>query len=277
MHLLLVGISHRTAPIELREDRDGRKREPLGWKVFVEQPVSEVYAGLQATVYRTIALMVAGVLFSILAAMWLAGSMVRPIRTLQDGAQKIGEGDLETQIDVRTGDELQGLAEQFNRMTAQLRESYAGLERKVEEDLAWFDKYLFGESPADEAVKDGSPLAAALERSRTQIETLAVATAELESSIPTQVGNAVRDGLRAEVLPVARHIAEIRGRFEGELTCRKQLVIHPTGKVSGKIRYGRIVIEEGGEVAGDVGALGAAKPAVLTTTVKPLEAANAAR
>jgi len=121
------------APIELREDRDGRKREPLGWKVFVEQPVSEVYAGLQATVYRTIALMVAGVLFSILAAMWLAGSMVRPIRTLQDGAQKIGEGDLETQIDVRTGDELQGLAEQFNRMTAQLRESYAGLERKVEE------------------------------------------------------------------------------------------------------------------------------------------------
>jgi dipeptidyl aminopeptidase/acylaminoacyl peptidase len=41
---------------------------------------------------------------------------------------------------------------------------YAHQKRKVEEDLAWFDKYLFGESPADEAVKDGSPLAAALER-----------------------------------------------------------------------------------------------------------------
>ena len=121
------------APIELREDRDGRKREPLGWKVFVEQPLTEVYAGLQATVWRTIGLIVAGLLFSVLAAMWLAGNMVRPIRTLQDGAQKIGAGDLETQIDVPTGDELQGLAEQFNRMTAQLRESYAGLERKVEE------------------------------------------------------------------------------------------------------------------------------------------------
>jgi signal transduction histidine kinase len=121
------------APIELREERDGGNRDPLGWKVFVEQPVSEVYAGLQATVYRTIALMVAGVLFSILAAMWLAGTMVRPIRTLQEGAQKIGEGDLDQKIEVRTGDELQGLAEQFNRMTGQLRESYAGLERKVEE------------------------------------------------------------------------------------------------------------------------------------------------
>lgn len=58
-------------------------------------------------------------------------------------------------------------------------------------------------------------------------------------------------------------VAEIRGRFEGELTCRKQLVIHPTGKVSGKIRYGRILIEEGGEVAGDVASLGAAKPSVV--------------
>jgi signal transduction histidine kinase len=121
------------APIELREDRDGRKREPLGWKVFVEQPLTEVYAGLEATVLRTVGLIVAGLLFSVLAAMWLAGTMVRPIRTLQDGAQRIGEGDLDTQIEVRTGDELQGLAEQFNRMTAQLRESYAGLERKVEE------------------------------------------------------------------------------------------------------------------------------------------------
>src|SRR6185436_9617986 len=122
------------APIELREDpRESRKREPLGWKVFVEQPVSEVYAGLQAMVWRMIGLAVAGLLFSVLAAMWLAGTMVRPIRTLQDGAQRIGRGDLDTQIDVRTGDELQGLAEQFNRMTAQLRESYAGLERKVDE------------------------------------------------------------------------------------------------------------------------------------------------
>jgi hypothetical protein len=52
---------------------------------------------------------------------------------------------------------------------------------------------------------------AALERSRAQIEVLAATAAELEAGIPVQVGAAVRDGLRAEVLPVARHIAEIRG------------------------------------------------------------------
>jgi cytoskeletal protein CcmA (bactofilin family) len=58
-------------------------------------------------------------------------------------------------------------------------------------------------------------------------------------------------------------LAEIRGRFEGELTVRKQLTIHPGGKVSGKIRYGKIVVEDGAEVSGDVATLGAAKPAPL--------------
>jgi len=106
--------------------------ESLGWKVFVEQPAAEVYETLNAAILRTISLIVAGLLFSALAAMWLSRSMVRPIRTLQEGAQRIGEGDLEQKIEIRTGDELQALAEEFNRMTAQLRESYAGLEKKVE-------------------------------------------------------------------------------------------------------------------------------------------------
>src|SRR5204862_5333621 len=50
-----------------------------------------------------------------------------------EGAQRIGEGDLDQKIDVRTGDELEALGGQFNRMTSRLKESYAGLERKVEE------------------------------------------------------------------------------------------------------------------------------------------------
>jgi len=64
-------------------------------------------------------------------------------------------------------------------------------------------------------------------------------------------------------------VAEIRGRFEGEMTARKQLIIHPGGKVSGKIHYGKIVIEEGGELAGDVGTLATAKPAAVLATPKP--------
>ena len=103
----------------------------------------------------------------------------------------------------------------------------------------------------------------------TDCDTLVV-EGRVEASMDSRVMQIAENGSFHGTVGV--DIAEIRGRFDGELTCRKQLVIHPTGKVSGKIRYGRIVIEEGGEVAGDVAALGAQKPAILSTT-KPVEAA----
>lgn len=74
-------------------------------------------------------------------------------------------------------------------------------------------------------------LEAALERARAQVEGLAEAAAELEGALPEKIGAAVHDGLRAEVLPVARHIAEIRGllnqairrleRLEGDLLAER--------------------------------------------------------
>ncbi len=47
-------------------------------------------------------------------------------------------------------------------------------------------------------------------------------------------------------------IAEIHGDFDGDLTVRQKLVIYSTGKVSGKVRYGKVVIEEGGQLSGDI-------------------------
>ena len=114
----------------------------LNWRVFVEQPVAEVYARLNASILRTGLLLLAGLAVSALAAGALARGMVRPIRTLDEGARRIGQGDLDQQIVVKTGDELEALADQFNRMTAQLRESYAGLERKVEERTAELSETL---------------------------------------------------------------------------------------------------------------------------------------
>ena len=91
--------------------------DALNWIVFVEQPVAEVYAKLNASILRTALLLLAGLVISALCALALARGMVRPIRTLSDGAQRIGEGDLDQTIVVRTGDELEGLADRFNRMT----------------------------------------------------------------------------------------------------------------------------------------------------------------
>ena len=58
-------------------------------------------------------------------------------------------------------------------------------------------------------------------------------------------------------------IAEIHGAFDGKLTVRQKLVIHSTGRVTGTVRYGRLVIEDGGQLAGDV-ALGGNAPVQAT-------------
>ena len=68
-----------------------------------------------------------------LAGMFLAGRMVGPIQALRAGAERIGGGDLAQRIRIKTGDELEALADQFNDMAGRLQESYAGLEQKVEE------------------------------------------------------------------------------------------------------------------------------------------------
>jgi signal transduction histidine kinase len=107
--------------------------EPPGWFVFVDQPLEEALSGLYASIARTIVLVLLGIALSIVASLVLARRMVTPIRALQAGAVQIGAGALDQSIDIRTGDELETLAHEFNRMTSRLRESYALLERRVEE------------------------------------------------------------------------------------------------------------------------------------------------
>jgi len=106
---------------------------PLGWLVIVEQPLAEAFEPIHASIIRTVLLVLAGVGLSGIASLVLARRMVRPIQTLGAGAAQIGAGDLGHRIQVQTGDEIEALADEFNRMAATLQESYAGLERKVEE------------------------------------------------------------------------------------------------------------------------------------------------
>jgi signal transduction histidine kinase len=104
----------------------------LNWTVFVELPLAEAFKPVYASFQRMGLLLLAGLVVSMLASFFLARLMVRPINALQEGAAQIGAGNLDQKITVTTGDELESLAGQFNQMAAHLKESYAGLERKVE-------------------------------------------------------------------------------------------------------------------------------------------------
>jgi two-component system, NtrC family, sensor kinase len=106
---------------------------PLGWHVFVEQPLAEAFAPLYASLMRTGLLLLAGLVLAVAASLYVARRMVTPIRAIQAGAAQFATGKLDQRIEVGTGDELEALASEFNDMAKQLQESYAGLERKVDE------------------------------------------------------------------------------------------------------------------------------------------------
>jgi signal transduction histidine kinase/DNA-binding NarL/FixJ family response regulator len=136
-------VSDPGAPPEdarITEDAQGRQVltahaaiAPLGWLMFVEVPLAEAYAPVYASLLATGLVLLAGLILALLASVMLARKMAKPIGALQTGAARIGAGALDHRIAISTGDELQALGEQFNGMAAQLQQSYATLERKVEE------------------------------------------------------------------------------------------------------------------------------------------------
>ncbi len=104
----------------------------LDWAVFIERPAVEVYEPLYASVLRTSSLLLVGLGMALLASLFVARRVIRPLQTLRQGVERIGSGDLGLRLEVKTGDEIEILAEEFNKMTAALQESYTGLEQKVE-------------------------------------------------------------------------------------------------------------------------------------------------
>jgi signal transduction histidine kinase len=126
---------------------------PLGWTMFVELPVEEAYASLYAALQRLAIVLTAASVFAVLAGIFLARRMVGPIQALRTGAERIGSGDFAQRISIRTGDELEGLADQFNDMGARLQESYADLEGKVEQRTAELSESLEQQTATSEVLQ----------------------------------------------------------------------------------------------------------------------------
>jgi signal transduction histidine kinase len=107
--------------------------------VFVEQPRSVAFYPVYELLLRLGTLFVISVFLSVVAGAVLAQRMAIPIQALKAGAVRLGSGDFSHNIEVKTGDEIEVLAHEFNHMASQLKDSYSALEQKVEDrtrDLA---------------------------------------------------------------------------------------------------------------------------------------------
>ena len=108
----------------------------LDWLVFIEQPRSEALAPALATLTRTMLLVAAAGALAILASRWFARQMAAPIVKLREATRRLAAGDLQQEVRVDTGDEIELLATDFSLMARQLHDSYSGLENKVRERTA---------------------------------------------------------------------------------------------------------------------------------------------
>ncbi|HET8876410.1 MAG TPA: ATP-binding protein [Casimicrobiaceae bacterium] len=107
--------------------------DSLGWVVFAEEPLDEALRPVYASLERSVALVVLGLIAAIAASILLARRMVRPIREIETRARQIGEGRFDRRIALSTGDELEALAHQFNLMAGRVQDTYAMQETRIAE------------------------------------------------------------------------------------------------------------------------------------------------
>jgi two-component system sensor histidine kinase BarA len=82
--------------------------------------------------FRTSGFLLLGLGMALVASLFVAQRVVRPLEMLRKGVERIAGGDMNSRLELKTGDEIEVLAEEFNRMTDNLREAYSGMEKKVQ-------------------------------------------------------------------------------------------------------------------------------------------------
>lgn len=107
-----------------------------GWLVFVEHPSDVALAPAFATLWRTVSLVLLAAVAAMFASAAFARRMAAPIARLRAATAGMAAGQLEQRLDLSTGDEIQGLAEDFNVLSTRLQQSYGELEDKVQRRTA---------------------------------------------------------------------------------------------------------------------------------------------
>jgi cytoskeletal protein CcmA (bactofilin family) len=134
-------------------------------------------------------------------------------------------------------------------------------------------------SPPDLSASGGSKLVVGPNIKMTGVEVTdcdtLIVEGHLEATLDSRLIQVGETGVLAG--KASMDVAEIWGRLEGEFTIRQQLIIHPSGRVNGSIRYAKIRVEDGGEISGDISTLSAAAESATRTEPTSIKQASRLR
>jgi signal transduction histidine kinase len=105
----------------------------LGWAIILEEPLDTALANVEILKRSVLVLLVIGLAVGAAVIAWVSGRITGPIRELHQGVKIIGSGNLDHRVNIDTGDEIEWLGEEFNKMAAELKVFYATLEQKVKD------------------------------------------------------------------------------------------------------------------------------------------------
>ncbi len=98
------------------------------WTLFLGVSLEQVAAAKREVIFTSIGFFVAVMIFALFISFYLAKGITNPLERLRKGVEIVGRGNLEHRIKIKTGDEIEELANSFNQMAEDLKKSYAALE-----------------------------------------------------------------------------------------------------------------------------------------------------
>ena len=170
----------------------------LGWAVILEEPIDAALANVETLKRSALVFLAIGLFVGAAVITWMSGRMTGPIRDLHEGAKIIGSGNLDYRVNIETGDEIEWLGEEFNKMAGELKVFYATLEQKVKDKTHELEKTNSQLEQANRSLVNAS---------KAKDEFLNIMSHELRTPLNVISGYAqiLKDGVLGRIQPEQDH------------------------------------------------------------------------
>ncbi|MGH7767508.1 MAG: ATP-binding protein [Candidatus Binatia bacterium] len=201
----------------------------LGWAIILEEPVDAALANVEILKRSALVLLAIGLLVGAAVIAWVSSRITGPIRELHQGAKIIGSGNLDYRVDIKSRDEIEWLGEEFNKMAAELKVSYATLEQKVNDKTS---ELAQANSELERANRD------LIQANKAKDEFLSVMSHELRTPLNVIMGYAgmIKEGILGTTnIEQERALEKVIGR-SGDLLIMINQILQATSIEAGRVK-----------------------------------------